>query len=126
MTFIFGGAHQGKLAYALAQTGLTAGAAVSGSDCELDGGQSIAVLNGLHLAVRRVLAAGGSTAEFAEALMARNPNIVIISDEIGCGVVPVSAEERRWREETGRLCCELVKRADIVERVICGIAQRLK
>lgn len=51
---------------------------------------------------------------------------IIISDEIGCGVVPVSKEERQIREETGRLLCKISAQADQVFRIMCGIPTQIK
>ena len=51
---------------------------------------------------------------------------VIICDEIGCGIVPLSREERLFREVVGRICCRLAEQADSVEVVRCGIARRIK
>ena len=51
---------------------------------------------------------------------------VVIATEVGCGVVPIDPDERRWREEAGRLSCLLAERADTVIRVCCGIPQLLK
>lgn len=51
---------------------------------------------------------------------------VVICNEIGCGVVPVSPEERTRREAVGRLCCQLARRAEAVYRVNCGLGMRLK
>lgn len=51
---------------------------------------------------------------------------VVIATEVGCGVVPVDPDERRWREDAGRLACLLAARADTVIRVCCGIPQLLK
>lgn len=59
-------------------------------------------------------------------LMEANPNIVICCDEIGCGIVPMNPIERIWRDETGRLCCIIARNAEIVERLICGIPNRIK
>ena len=53
-------------------------------------------------------------------------NIVIISDEIGCGIIPMSADERHLREFVGRIQCFLAEKADKVYRVVCGISQRIK
>ena len=53
-------------------------------------------------------------------------DILLVTDEIGCGVVPIDPVERQWREETGRLCCLLAQRAQRVERIFCGIAMTLK
>ena len=51
---------------------------------------------------------------------------VIISDEIGNGIVPMESGQRHWREETGRLLCRIAKEADCVERVCCGLPIKIK
>ncbi|RHS66485.1 hypothetical protein DW954_07495 [Clostridium sp. AM45-5] len=47
-------------------------------------------------------------------------------DEIGCGIVPVDADDRLWREMTGDACQYLAARAGTVFRVVCGIPVLLK
>ena len=49
-----------------------------------------------------------------------------LGDEIGNGIVPMEHEEREYRELTGRLLCELANKADRVERIVCGIGERIK
>ena len=51
---------------------------------------------------------------------------VIICDDISCGVVPMSAENRLWREETGRALVCLARQAESVTRVFCGLPHILK
>ena len=51
---------------------------------------------------------------------------VIICNEVGSGVIPVSAQERASREQTGRLCNALAQRAERVVRLVCGIPQVIK
>lgn len=51
---------------------------------------------------------------------------VLICADIFCGVVPLGADMRAWREMTGRLCAYLASEADTVTRVFCGLEQRLK
>ena len=51
---------------------------------------------------------------------------VVISTEVGGGVVPVDAAERSAREAAGRLACLLAERADTVVRVFCGLPMALK
>ncbi len=51
---------------------------------------------------------------------------IVISTEIGGGVVPVDPGERAHREAAGRLACCLAERADCVVRVCCGLPQVLK
>ena len=47
-------------------------------------------------------------------------------DEVGMGIVPTDAAERRYRDEVGALLCALAQRADRVVRVFAGIGQVLK
>lgn len=56
----------------------------------------------------------------------KNPKLIIISDEIGNGIVPIDPFEREYREKTGRLLIQLASKADEVVRVICGIGQKIK
>ena len=50
----------------------------------------------------------------------------VVCNELGCGVVPMDAMERDWREHTGRLCCDIAARADRVYRMCCGLPQCIK
>ena len=51
---------------------------------------------------------------------------VVISTEVGSGVVPRDSQERAWREQVGRLSCALAARAETVVRMVCGIPVVLK
>ena len=51
---------------------------------------------------------------------------VVISTEVGGGVVPIDVSERAAREAAGRLACLLAERADTVVRVFCGLPMALK
>lgn len=51
---------------------------------------------------------------------------IIICEDIFCGVVPLGAETREWRQETGKLCQYLSAEATQVSRIFCGLEQRLK
>lgn len=53
-------------------------------------------------------------------------NSVLICRDIFCGVVPMEAEMRAWREQTGRLCAYLSCEAQNVYRIFCGLEQQLK
>lgn len=55
-----------------------------------------------------------------------NPDIILICDEVGGGIVPLKKEDRIYREAVGRALCCAVKKSDRVERVMCGIGQCLK
>lgn len=51
---------------------------------------------------------------------------VVVCCEVGSGVIPISREERFFREQTGRLCVKLAKEADVVIRIVAGIPQIIK
>lgn len=64
--------------------------------------------------------------KFTNELISRNPDIVIVSNEIGYGLVPIDAFERAYREQTGRICTELATFAEQVVRVVMGIGTVIK
>ena len=113
MILVIGGVAQGKLAFAREKLGVT-----SFSDGVL--GEENAVYR-LHEAVRC-----GIGKEELDAYLARHSDAVLICDEVGCGIVPMTRAEREWREQVGRLCCYLAGRAEQVYRVFCGIGTRIK
>lgn len=84
------------------------------------------LLNHLHLCVRYLLESGENPEQCLEDFIAAYPDCIIISDEIGNGIVPMGREEREYRERLGRVQIELAEKAERVERVICGLGQRLK
>ena len=51
---------------------------------------------------------------------------VVICNEVGGGIIPMTPEGRAARDATGRLCIELAKRANRVVRLVCGIPTVLK
>ena len=64
--------------------------------------------------------------ELAGELIRKNPELIIITDEIGCGIVPMDAGERIYRECAGRVCTELAAFSEKVYRVSCGIGVLIK
>ena len=116
MILLIGGVGQGKLAYALEKTGCTP------EDVARDpaSARTKPIFAGLAEWVR------SHPGEGIGDLLEANPNVVLLCDEVGCGVVPVDPAERAWREEVGRLCCELAQKAARVERIFCGLSLVLK
>lgn len=87
------------------------------------------IWNDFHLYVKEQLALGMNVRQLEESVFRRineNPEIKIICNEIGCGIVPVEKDDRLWREETGRLLCKIAAKAQKVVRIVCGIPQRIK
>ena len=88
--------------------------------------QGILVIDHFHNWVRQKLSHGDEYERAVFAFIENHPDCVIICDEIGNGIVPMDPFERTYRENTGRLLIELAKKAEEVERVICGIGQKIK
>ena len=55
-----------------------------------------------------------------------HPDVIVIADETGAGVIPADPAEIHFREASGRGLCRIAAQADIVVRVICGLPRRLK
>lgn len=89
----------------------------------------VLILNHLHLWVRDLLDDGMEEEKIQTTILSwikSNPDAIVICDELGNGIVPIKKQERIWREQTGRLMIELAKQAERVERILCGLGQRLK
>ena len=82
------------------------------------------VVYGLQELVREMLERDENAAEFI--LTRLREEHIIICNEVGSGVVPMSRLDRDYREEVGRICCEIAAKSAVVERVVCGIAMRIK
>ena len=115
-----GGAGHGQAELAEKETGKKP------VQCTPDEALKCPAIDNFHLITKQILAHGGSPQEYARKLLKSNPDAVICSDELGCGIHPLAQEERIWREETGRALCILAEGAGTVTRVICGIGQRIK
>lgn len=84
------------------------------------------IVNHFHKWVNKELKENRNPEEELEAFLKKGVRFVIISDEIGNGIVPVDAFEREYRERTGRMLIKLAEQADEVVRVLCGIGQKIK
>ncbi|MCD8155445.1 MAG: bifunctional adenosylcobinamide kinase/adenosylcobinamide-phosphate guanylyltransferase [Clostridiales bacterium] len=76
--------------------------------------------------VRRCLLEGKELSDFSKRLFQENPDLILVSQEVGYGVVPVDAFDREYREAVGRVCTELAGCSARVTRVVCGIGMVIK
>jgi adenosylcobinamide kinase/adenosylcobinamide-phosphate guanylyltransferase len=68
----------------------------------------------------------GQTARLQEALAERTGPIVIVSNEVGLGIVPDNALARRFRDLQGNLNQRLAAQAERVIMMVAGIAVAVK
>ena len=125
MEVYIGGRAQGKLTLVRnkypEKTGIADGETATEEDCiRAD------IIDHFHLYLGRFREDAEASLRSAERIWKENPEVIIICDEIGCGIVPLEKAERDYRENVGRSMCRAVERAEHVERLICGIPQRLK
>ena len=132
MELVIGGTAQGKLGYVLEKypgaTVLDFAQLLELSDIEEQMTGKV-VLNHFHLLMKAALSDGKEPEEIRKIVsgwIMAHSDMVVICDEIGNGIVPMEREERRYREETGRMLCYLARSAERVERISCGIPLILK
>lgn len=124
MEMIIGGAYQGKDAYAkkqYPQLNWIDGNSVT--EKELMNAQGI---TNFQQYIRRELKDGKDVSDLAEKIIKNNPDIILVSQEVGYGVVPVDAFDRKYREAVGRVCTKLAAYSYKVTRVVCGIGTVIK
>ncbi len=124
MILIIGGAYQGKRAFAQAQFGL--------SEAEIEiCGDTLPQLDkpGLASVEEFVLTAQKAGLNPLQWLREHEESLrdkVLICQDIFCGVVPMGADMRAWRQDTGLVCQYLAGLAEQVWRVYCGLGQRIR
>ena len=132
MKLVIGGYAQGKRAYVMQQIGEKPVVVYDGEvprRMEEEGTtkkKQQMVLDHMHLWVKKQVEEWGNPEEEIMTFVDNFPDCIILCDEIGNGIVPADPLEREYRERTGRILIGLAKRAEEVERVICGMGQRIK
>ena len=123
MVFVFGGAHQGRgdfvkgLGYDAIRE---ADERADSLDC------STGAVRGLDRWALGCVRRGEEPAELLAAREEEWRNCALIGTDFSCGVVPMDAELRAWREANGRMNNYLAGRAERVVRMFCGLPQELK
>jgi adenosylcobinamide kinase/adenosylcobinamide-phosphate guanylyltransferase len=94
---------------------------------------SAVVLDCLSLWVANLLERGGSDPEVEEhsrrataLVQARGPSTIVVSNEVGLGVVPPSVLGRRYRDLLGRVNAQWAAAADEAAFVVAGRMLRLQ
>lgn len=124
MELIIGGAYQGKLEYAKTQKPDLVW--LDGASCSLAELERAAGVDHFELFIKKCLKEGREVSDLAAHLIEKNPNLVLICDEVGYGVVPIDAFDRQYREAVGRVCTCLADFSKKVHRVVCGVGMVIK
>lgn len=124
MVLIIGGAYQGKLDFAKTAFTLSEDDIFTCTSFEID--FSKRCINKIEEFTLACAQNGVDPSEYFKAHRDDWKDSVLICEDIFCGVVPMGAEMRAWRQATGRLCQYLSHEAAEVSRIFCGLEQKLK
>ncbi|MBR6766473.1 MAG: bifunctional adenosylcobinamide kinase/adenosylcobinamide-phosphate guanylyltransferase [Clostridia bacterium] len=126
MKFIIGGSYQGKLDFARQEFSLTdSDIFICTPDTEeIDFSKKcIAYID--KYALNRIRA-GIEPADTFKINRDMLSDVVIISNDVSCGIVPIETDLRAWREACGRMNNYLARESDEVWRLFCGLPQKIK
>ncbi len=124
MEMIIGGAFQGKTAYAKeSNPGINW---MNGADLGKEELMKAQGVLDFQEYIKKELKADRDVSGLAEELWEKNPDVVLVSQEVGYGVVPMDAFDRKYREAVGRVCTSLAAKSTKVTRVVCGIGTVIK
>lgn len=139
MHFIVGGAFQGKRKWACTYYRITTehkhvvwynGYEREYSETDANILEQIVVLEGLEAVIRRIpdLTYWKRMFRMWHEWERQRPDrtVVWIGSDITQGIVPIDKEERLWRDVTGWCYQHLAQLCDRVDRVWCGLAERMK
>ena len=120
MILIIGGAYQGKLDYAREAFGIT------DDDIHFCNAGQIDFSQRCIYRIEEFTYGHPDPAGYFREHREQWQDSILILQDLFCGVVPMGAENRAWRQKTGRLAQYLSREADQVIRIFCGLEQRLK
>jgi adenosyl cobinamide kinase/adenosyl cobinamide phosphate guanylyltransferase len=136
MELYIGGISQGKLLYVLQKYQIKKDSSLlcDGASCSKEDMLRKPYINHFHEFIRRLLQEQESkqrvttdyVEEFLSEFLDRNPKAVVISNEVGYGIVPMNREDRIYRETVGRSLCKVAARSIRVERIVCGLGMVIK
>ena len=124
MKMIIGGAFQGKTL--LAKKIYPDIDWINGADADWEKIASAQGILCFHEFIRKEMQIGNDVSKLAERLIQVNPQVVLVSDEVGYGIVPIDPFDRAYREAVGRVCKKLAAYSTQVMRVVCGIGTVIK
>ncbi len=94
------------------------------------GAAAVVVVDCLTLWLSNLYEAGAdaeiATSRLAQAVAAAHGALILVSNEVGLGIVPISEAGRRFRDDQGRLNQALAQVCDRVTLVVAGLPLEVK
>lgn len=122
MKLVIGGAYQGKTDYVMKKYNIPREKMLDENSFDINKVSEFSAVNHFHLILKNT----DDQEELCRGIIEKNPEMIFILDEIGCGIIPIDRSERLWRERVGKAGCYLAERAESVERIICGMSVKIK
>lgn len=126
MHVIIGGAHNGKRDFVkrLLEDVQYQWVHFSADDLEITSGNKVVIDRIEHWLAQTELPEADAVEFILK--MVEGKDVIFILTDIGRGIVPMDAEQRKLRDACGRLYQQLIAHADEVTRIWYGLAQTLK
>ncbi len=126
MIFVIGGVFEGKKQFAEKQFSLLDDEILDGEKCDFEAVFSAKCVNNCHNLIKRLINNKIDPIEFTREIILRNSGLILIMDEIGCGIIPIERDDREYRELVGKCGCIIAEKSEAVIRIFCGIPNVIK
>lgn len=126
MIFVTGGFAQGRLSYVLKEFNLSHNDVFDAEKKHISEFNGEKIIYHAEEIVTQWLSENKEPYTEINLICEKFKNCIVISQEVGCGIVPANEYERIWRETVGRMNCIFAEKSDTVLKICCGIAMLLK
>lgn len=126
MILIIGGYAQGRLNYALKKYKLKESDVFDAEKKDISELNEQKIIYHTESLIQNWLENDKNTIENTELFCSKCKDKILIAQEVGCGLVPITAEHRKLRDAIGKANIIFAEYAETVERVCCGIGMQIK
>lgn len=123
MILVIGGFYQGKREYAKEVLG--ANRLIGGEEATLEGLKACDGVYHFQDYLQKVWKEEEHLWKHCKQILQENPNLILLMEEMGCGLLPLEKKEREYLNQMGSIMQALRKEAKEVHRVVCGIGKRI-
>jgi len=126
MILIFGGIYQGKLAYALERFKAAEDDVYMCDSNDVNVPENRKIVYEIDKWILALVKSDIDTEKAIQQFIDSNRDVIVICNDISCGVVPLDPSLRKWREAVGKSLAALSRASDEVIRLFCAIPTRIK
>lgn len=124
MILVFGGAYNGKLSYVKEKYNISDEEIFYCNSDFIDLDRK--VICGFHIFVRNMILVNKDPLEYIKNNIEKLEGKIIITDDIGMGIIPIEKVDRIWRDTHGKCIQYISKKSKKVIRIFLGIEKVLK